>query len=420
VLEANPAPSGEGQSAATPKIDWRDKRIAPHWSLIVAALVLWIFLIHSIRDVLGPLTLSFGILLLLYPSRRIRAIKPLLFLAFLTALISLWLRLSALLLPFIASFALAYAFDPVITWAVRKGVRRSIAVLALVLGFIAVMFEAAYLVFPILIEEVRDLAMAVPGWIEAVKMWAQTVVLPWLKSVEVPTDRIWAELQPRMPNILKGVVTGVADWSGKALSGIFAVIAGLANLILIPILTIYFLNDFDRLRRWVYSKFPEEMKPDALKAYQRLNESISAFVRGQLLVCLFLAIWIGAGLYLWADVPYAILLGIAAGILNLIPYVGTTIALIVTMSISLFQPEPVSTAVKALIVFVTAQTLEGNLITPRIVGDKVGLHPLIVIFVVLLFAALFGVFGMLIAIPFAASAKVLWEVWRERKERLGF
>jgi len=400
------------------KIDWRNKRIAPHWSLLAAALVLWVFLIDAIREYLNPLSMSVGILLLLYPSRRIRAIKPLLFLALVTAVISLWVRLSALLIPFIIAFVLAYAFDPLIAWAVRRGIPRLVAILILVLGLGSVFVVIAIIVMPKVIEEVSLLVMSIPKMIDDGREWMFTIALPWLSSVEVPTEKIWAELQPRLPGIMKSMITGFADWGGKALAGFFSVLAGLANLILIPILMIYFLNDYGKLRSWVYSKFPDDLKPDALKAYERLNLALSAFVRGQMLVTLFLAIWISLGLLVWVKLPYAILLGVAAGFLNLVPYVGTTAALIVTMCVALFQPAPVVTALKALVVFVTAQTLEGNLITPRIVGDKVGLHPVVVIFVVLLFAALFGVIGMLIAIPVSASAKVLWQVWVERQARI--
>jgi predicted PurR-regulated permease PerM len=236
--------------------------------------------------------------------------------------------------------------------------------------------------------------------------------------MEIPTDKIWNEIQPRLPAMFNTLVGGLAEWGAKAVTGAMSLATGLANLILIPVLTIYFLNDFAKLRSWTYRLFPDDLKEDALKAYRQLNEAISAFVRGQMIVCLFLATWIGAGLAIFAHLPYSILIGVAAGLLNLIPYVGTTTALIVTIAVSMFQPDPIWTAIKAVIIFSSGQTLEANLLTPRIVGDKVGLHAIVVIFLVLLFATFWGLIGMLIAIPVGAAGKVLWTVWVERQQRI--
>jgi predicted PurR-regulated permease PerM len=410
LASANPLP---GQQANT-LVDWKKRRIAPHWSLLVAALVLWAFLIDLVRPYLNPLTLSIGILLLLYPSRRIRAIKPLLFLALVTALISMWWRLHTLITPFILAFLLAFALEPIIAWSVRRGLPRLVSILVLVALLAGLIIASVLLVLPKFVDEVGTLAESAPQWFTTIKTWFIEVFVPWAHSLNIPTEHIWHEIQPRLPGMANSLMDGAIDWVSQAVGGILGLITGIANLILIPILTIYFLNDFPKLRSWVYRLFPEEYQPDALLAYNRLNEVLSAFLRGQLIVCLFLATWISTGLALFAGLPYAILLGTAAGFLNLIPYVGTTFALIVTMIVAMFQPNPVPTALIALVVFVTGQSLEGNLLTPRIVGDKVGLHPIVVIFVVLLFATLFGVIGMLIAIPASAGAKVLWDVWRRR------
>ncbi len=400
------------------KIDWKDRRIAPHWSLLVAALIIFAFLIDTVRPYINPLSMSVAILILLYPSRRIRAIKPLLFLAFIVAIISIWWRLSALLTPFFIAFILAYAFNPLVEWLAGRNFPRLVVILGLIIVLLALLVGGAILVLPRLWEEINNLANVVPNWIEEVKKWGENYLFPWLKAFNIPVKTIWGEVQPRLPNILNSIFSTFADWSGKALSGIIGFIAGLFNLILIPILMIYFLNDFPKIRRWVYSLFPDDYKADAYKAYNELNTVLSAYIRGQLIVCLFLATWIGIGLLIFAKLPYALILGAAAGILNLLPYVGTTSALILTLVVAMFQPAPVATALKSLVVFVTAQSIEGNFITPRIVGDRVGLHPVVVIFVVLLFATLFGFVGMLIAIPVGASTNVLYKVWAERMKRL--
>ncbi|MBM3329293.1 MAG: AI-2E family transporter [Calditrichaeota bacterium] len=412
--------SEASDDAATeqPKIDWKSRRIAPHWSLLAAALVLFAFLVDALRDHLSPLAMSVGILLLLYPSRRIRAIKPLLFLALLVSLLAIWWRLSSLLLPFLISFLLAYALSPTVEWFVRRGMPRLLVILVIALVVLGSMIGGGILIFPRLWLEVNHLAEVVPEWIEYIRDWGEGVLLPWLSAFNFPVESLWGEVKPRLPGLLQNVLRGVVDWSGEALSGVLDFAAGLFNLILIPVVTIYLLNDFPRLRRWIYGLFPENFKVDALAAYHGLNEAMSAYLRGQLLVSLFLALWIGGGLVLIAQLPYGLILGAAAGLFNLIPYVGTTAALILTLVVSFFQPDPVVTALTALAIFVTGQTIEGNFLTPRLVGDRVGLHPIVVIFIVLLFATLFGLIGMLVAIPTGAAARVLWDVWAARRRRI--
>lgn len=392
----------------------KERRSVPHWSLVTAALVLFALLLFVIRDHLSPITISIAILILLYPSRRTRELKPLLFLVFVIAAVSIWWRLSALFTPFIVAFFIAYAIDPVVDWLTLRRLPRLLVVL-LIIGFIvSVMVGVGIIVVPRLVLEVGELASNVPRWMDDAWSWGTRSFVPWLQGLDLPLRDAFSGLQERLPGLLQNFLGKFADWSTVALGKAMRLLSGLANLILIPILTVYFLNEFSRNKQRVYGIIPQRSKPLALEIYKSLNKVLSAYVRGQLLVCLFLATWIGTGLWLVADLPYALLLGITAGVSNLLPYVGTAATLILTLVVSLTQPEPLLTALKALIVFVTAQTLEGNLITPRVVGTKVGLHPLVVIFVVLLFATLFGFIGLLVAIPVTASAKEIFIVWKNR------
>ncbi len=392
-----------------------ERRAAPHWSLIVAALILFSFLIYAVRNYLTPLSLSVAIIILLYPSRRTRELRPLLALIFIVLLVSLWWSLSALLTPFIIAFALAYVLNPILEWAVSKRLPRMVVALAIIGGILGGMVGLGIIIVPRLVEEIRDLAVNVPVWLQQGWNWAINRFVPWIERLQLPLGDSFSDLQSWLPELLNQLAKKVAAWGSSALSGAFSFVTGLLNLILIPILTVYFLNEFRNIRRLVYNAVPEPHRPFAFELYQALNRVQSAYIHGQLLVCLFLAAWIGLGLWLWVGVPYAMLLGICAGLANLIPYVGTAAAGLLTFMVALTQPDPVWTLVKAVIVFSSAQTLEGNLITPKIVGDRVGLHPLAVIFVVLLFATLFGFIGMLLAIPVSASLKEAWKVWRKRK-----
>ncbi len=393
---------------------FKERRNTPHWSLVIAALILFSFLLYLIRDVLNPLIVSVGILIILYPSRRTREMQPMLLLIFIIALISIWLQFSTLIIPFIVAFTLAFALDPVVEWLVNRKLPRMVVILGLLVMVLGAMVGVGILVVPRLIEEIGDLAGNVPKWIDGAKYWGIHSFLPWLQAL--PFEDHVNKFQEKLPEILNRGIGKFANWSSTALSGMVNILSGIINLILIPILTIYFLNEFKRIREWTFSIIPGEKLRLAQDIFANVNVVLSAYIRGQLLVCTFIATWIGTGLWLFAGVPYALLLGITAGIANLIPYVGTYSAAIITIIIAATQPDPFITIFKSLIVFISAQALEGNLITPRVVGNRVGLHPLVVIFAVLLFASLFGIVGMLIAIPVTAIFKeVILVVSKHRK-----
>lgn len=404
-----------GKPSPPGSFDYKDRRTEPHWSLVVAALILFALLLYMVQEHLSPLTLALAILILLYPSRRTRELRPLLLLVGIALVVAIWWRLDSLLTPFIIAFVIAYALNPIVEWLESRKLPRLAVILCLLGLILGGMVGIGFLIVPRLIQELGDLAVNLPGWIELIRKWGENTFLPFMASLNLPLEGVLEQIQTGVLDIAQNLIGGFASWSARALTGIMTLISGIINLILIPILTIYFLNEFNRIREKSWNLVPERHKKLALELYSGVNRVLSGYLRGQMLVSLFLASWIGLGLWLVAGVPYALLLGISAGLLNLMPYIGTASALVLTMLVSLFQPSPIGTAFKALIVFVSAQTLEGNLITPRFVGDRVGLHPLVIIFLVLLFATLFGFIGLLVAIPVGASVRVMFDVWYKKR-----
>lgn len=392
-----------------------ERRSTPHWSLITASLIIFTFLLYSLKDHLSPLTLSITMLILLYPSRRTREIKPLIILIGLLVIVTIWWRLNALLIPFLIAFILAYAFEPLISWLEMKKLSRFLVILIVATLIVGGMVGLGFLIVPRLVAEFTELAANIPDWLDATWKWGIDKLFPYLQSFEIFEKAMPDNLQDKIPDILNNFVGKFTNWAGAAMHGTISLLSGLVNLILIPILLVYFINEFQAIKSSVYSIIPKKDKGFALELYYGLDKVLSAYIRGQLLVCAFLAVWIGLGLWLFAGLPYALLLGITAGIANLIPYVGTSIAGLLTIVIALTQPDAFIVVIKALIVFISAQALEGNVVTPRIVGERVGLHPLVIIFVVLLFASLLGFIGMLIAIPVTASIKEFLNVWIKQR-----
>lgn len=384
---------------------------SPHWYLMAVVILLIGVLIYKLNDNITPITLSIALLILLYPLRRIRELKGLLLILCIITALLVWNRLATLLVPFGIAFILAYALNPVVDWLVKRKLPRLLVILSILGLIIGSMVGVGILLVPKLLNEVADLAVSVKDWIIDVRSWGETSFIPWLDKLDLPFAGLWQGIKAKLPGLLNSAVEGFANWSSRALLSTVSLLSGLLNLLLIPVFTVYFLSEFNPIKNRIYDSIPIKHRQFAVEIYKNLNRVLSSFFRGQLVVSLFLATWIGFGLWLVAGVPYALLLGITAGLANLIPYIGTATAGLLTITVALFQPDPGTTALKAFLVFGTGQGLENVLVTPRVVGDSVGLHPLLVIFAVLLFANLFGFLGLLVAIPVAASIQVVIKLW---------
>ncbi|MDP8228782.1 MAG: AI-2E family transporter [Candidatus Electryoneaceae bacterium] len=377
-------------------------------------LILFAFLLFLSKGYLTVLAVSAAILVLLYPFRSVIAIRPFIILVSLVMILAIWSRFGSLLAPFLVAFLVAYAINPVVEWLVGRKLPRVLVILVIIGSIAGAMVGIGFLIVPRLIREITNLASDIPQWVKSVELWGETSLLPWLSKF-LPIEGIIERFQSDFPETAKSVMGNFADWSKHAIRGTVSLLSGLLNVILIPILAVYYLNDYKRIKQKVYDFVPAPHQTFAKEIYFGLNRMLAGYMRGQMLVILFLSTWIGLGLWLIAGLPYALLLGLLAGLLNLFPYIGASTALLLTIIVSLFQPEPVSTMIKALIVFLSAQILESNFITSRLVGDRVGLHPVAVIFLIFLFATLFGFIGMLIAIPVGGSVVVITKIWMTRR-----
>jgi len=395
------------------------ERSHTYWLLTGIVLILTIFLLYAVQDELSPLLLASAIFVLVYPFRNLVELRPLLVIVGLVILFTVWQRFHSLLLPFIIAFIVAYALNPGVEWLVEKKWPKPLVILLIIAVILGAMVGIGLLIVPRLVQEVADLTANVPHWLKQVVGWTKLSFLPWLSQrVDIPAEDLIERMQMGLADKTEDMFNSFGQWSGKALGGIVTLISSLFNIILIPILTIYYLNEMENGRKKLFAVVPENFKGLAQDFYVGINRVLGGYLRGQVLVILFLSTWIGFGLWLIAGVPYALLIGITAGCLNLLPYIGASTALLLTIIVSSFQPDAVPTTIKALIVFLSAQILESNVITPRLVGDRVGLHPIAVIFLVLLFATLFGIIGMLLAIPVGAVGLVCFRAYiKYRKMR---
>jgi len=232
-----------------------------------------------------------------------------------------------------------------------------------------------------------------------------------LASLKIDWMKIQQGLMEEIPSRAEKVLSNLS----KGIAGIGTFVSQIFNIILIPILTFYFLKDYEQIHRWMLDFIPRKYR-NIVTFYQwRLNRILGGYIRGQLIVCSIVGILTGAGLALFG-IPFAILLGVVAGLLNIIPYIGLYISLGLALLTAFFTAGPLIAMLKIGGVFLFVQSLEGYIISPKILGKRVGLHPLAVIFSILVFARFFGFWGLIIGVPTAALIKFFIDEWKRRQK----
>lgn len=320
--------------------------------------------------------------------------------------------LRGVLLPFVAAFAVAYLLDPLARKLERLGASRLVATVFIIGLFILVFAVVLLTIVPLLANQLAALIERLPDY---------------AARLQALLSREFTELAARWGASLEkiGLGTGSADfqnWAGdiarkggawvlgiatSIVSGGQAVVGLISLLVVTPVVAFYLLADWDRLIASVDNALPRKHLSTLRRIAAEINLAIAAFVRGQALVCLFLAVWYGVGLTL-ANLNFGFLIGLCSGLLSFIPYVGSLAGLIVALSIALVQFWPDWMAIgMVLLVFATGQFLEGNFLSPKLVGDAVGLHPVWLMFALFAFGSLFGFVGLLLAVPLAAAIGVI-------------
>lgn len=312
--------------------------------------------------------------------------------------------LSPILAPFLAAGIIAYIFAPLVSRLEAKGISRpfgtAIAVLALILGIVLLLL----IILPLFYKEMIQLSEQLPGFAEQLK----TRVIPWVN------DKLGVQLNLDPSTFRQFVTDNMSDASGiakKVFSSVgiggLAVVGFLINLMLIPVVLFYFLRDWPQLLDQVDQLIPRRLHGTVNTVAVEIDAVLSEFLRGQISVMLIMALFYIAGLW-FAGLDFALPVGLITGLLVFVPYLGAGIGLVLgTIAAVMQAPSDTGIALVWLVwlVFGLGQLVEGFLVTPWLVGDRIGLHPVAVIFSLLAFGQLFGFFGILLALP--ASAAIL-------------
>jgi len=311
----------------------------------------------------------------------------------------LLIKVRTILGPFFLAFVLAYLLNPLVDGLERHQISRSMAialVFILIIGVIATVF---FLILPIIYNELSKLAVVLPHTIQSVT-----------EKIEEFREQYKATGLPSRVALVLDQHLGqgeaiIADQLNLFLINLPNVLSTVTLYILSPVIAIYFLADWKALEEGFYRIIPQRWRMEWRRLWQDINHVIRQFVRGNLVVALIVGVLIGVGVKL-VGMEYALLIGLICGFFDLIPYFGPVIGAVPSVLLALTK-SPVM-AVKVAIVILIVQQLEGNVISPKLMGNSVGLHPLWVVFALLACGEIAGVWGMLLAVPLAAVIRVVF------------
>ncbi|MBY0544752.1 MAG: AI-2E family transporter [Gammaproteobacteria bacterium] len=318
--------------------------------------------------------------------------------------------LSPILTPFFIAAFIAYLADPLVNQLQRLKLPRLCAVLVVFILMSALVALFLLIFIPLLQQQITNLFAKVPDIIA----WVELSLLPWLNEhlgLSLSLDANY--LKQALPNDLQQAGAVINNLSHTLFSSSKTVFVWVANLLFIPVLLFYLLRDWPVLLQNVKNLLPRRNEPGIMALARECNEVLGAFLRGQFLVMLSLGLIYSLGLTL-IGLNTSFLIGLSAGLLCIVPYLGFIVGIAAALIAALLQFHDITHCIYVIIVFVIAQSIEGTILTPNLVGDRIGLHPVAVIFSILAGGQLFGFFGILLALPVAAVAMVFLRHLRKR------
>jgi len=311
--------------------------------------------------------------------------------------------LGGVIMPFVAGMAVAYLLDPLVDQLARRRVPRTIGALVVLFAFTVMAIGLLLLLVPLLQSQIVEFGRRLPGYIERGR---QAIGPLWDYFVHNLSDGDLKRLPELAGSHAGQVLQLVLGFVVGLVSGGIAVANVLSLLLITPLVAFYLLRDWPKLVATVDAWLPRDHAGTIREQLRLIDQSLAGFVRGQSLVCLVLGIFYAIGLVM-TGLDFGLIIGLFSGVISFIPFIGALFGGVLAIGLALAQFGFGAKLAAVVLVYIVGQVLEGNVLTPKLVGDRIGLHPVWVIFALLAGGALFGFVGVLLAVPAAAVIGVV-------------
>jgi predicted PurR-regulated permease PerM len=356
--------------------------------LLIAAFVI-------LSETFSPIWLLIVVLVMLWPQRKTRNVRPAYLMTILLLLFYLLFNFFAILVPFIIGIGLAYILTPIVDFLERKRIPRIVAILSCLLPIIIVFPLLIFFIISGLIDELQGLIEKIPDVIQQGQVYFRVAIdklTEW--GIDIQPNIITNTITTQLNNILVGFFTTISQ-IGKGIESIIIIIY---NLIIIPVSAYLFLADRNAIMTWFRNLFTREESRRIDGFMEKLNVSLARFFRGQIILMSVVGFIVGFTLWL-LGIKYYLLLGIIAAVCNLIPNIGYVLSFIPAILIGITSPSPLVNCIKIVSVYVGEQMIENFYIGPTIIGHASRLHPLVVMVTLIIGGMTFGFWGVVLAIP---------------------
>lgn len=309
-----------------------------------------------------------------------------------------------ILLPFVVGITIAYLLNPLVTKLSSHKLSRTLATVLILFSFFAAVLILLALLIPPLYQEIAQLVEKAPEYVDL----AWNKLQPYVAMVEktVNEEGLDESIQQVLKENIGGALSASSGLLDRVLDGGQALI-GLATFVIVtPLVAFFMMIEWQSITTWVNGLLPRNSRGEIEKLLSDIDTKISGFIRGQALVALSLGILYALALSI-AGLQFGFLIGLASGALSIIPLLGSIVGLLISVGVAFFQTGELTFVATVAAIFLFGQFLEGNFITPKLMGKSVGLHPLWVLFALMAGGTLFGLVGMVLAVPVAASAGVI-------------
>jgi len=395
----------EEKSAEKQKIEigslqalWSGKR---DWLILAITLMLAAVLGYTVREVFSPIFVFVVFLVATYPLRHDAIVRHMILVATLVFFFWFAIEVSGAVLPFVIALIISFIFSPLVEWLARKRVPRSLSISAILLILLGALVAISVVLLPMVFQQFQTFLTAIPTLASELSNSLNNLVnrgfLGFAPENQGLQQAVMNEVSSRIEDVTRAIPNGILSFVAQAATALTKML----NLVLVPFLSFYIMKDFELIKYRIKMIFPRRHRERVSEIYGMVDTILGSYLRGALTVALVNAIVISSLMTIWG-VKYPLVIGLISGLLDMIPYFGILISISVAVLIALFGDNPSFQVIMVVASFLGMNLTETTILYPRMVGSKIGVHPVLLILALLVFGYFMGFLGLLIAVPTTA------------------
>ncbi|MCL4511450.1 MAG: AI-2E family transporter [Bacteroidetes bacterium] len=399
TLQQEELKSGEKQDSEVNSLALLLRR--REWLILILALLLMIVLGYTVRQVFGPIFVYAIFLVATYPLRRESVVRHMILVATLVFGFWFFIEVAGAVLPFVVAFVVSFIFSPVVELLAHKKIPRALSIIGILLVLLGAIVTLSVVLLPMVFQQFQNFLTSIPTLTTEVSNSLNSLVnrgfLGFTPENQNLQQAVISEISSRIEDVTRAIPNGILNFVAQSASALTKML----NLVLVPFLSFYIMKDFELIKYRVKMLFPRRYRQRASDIYAIIDRVLGSYLRGALTIAFINSVVISSLMSIWG-IKYPLVIGLISGLLDMIPYFGIIVSMSVAVLIALFGDNPGFQVIMVLVSFLGMNLTETTILYPKIVGSKIGVHPVLLILALLIFGYFMGFLGLLIAVPTTA------------------